>query len=474
MEQKQISSGDKPSLEEILRELGEKEEFDDKFRYLMGILKKEERLDSKLILIDNIPRVGAGKEIRIKAEEEVLREILGGQKFEDLYGICYLGSKEKHPKGYHVYAKEGKSAPINPEHFPVDLATDLLGGVLMPCYYHHIGFIAGAIARNKPYEVLPFKPSQELQQIVESATQEYKIVIRQNPRQNDKIKPEEGIVAVVIFEDRGLYTDPLKREAVVNYLQEAESAVLLYKNEQISKEELDAIVRMRLRLTEKEKATTEQISQPLEGPYQREVYPLLINLEDPEWVKEINSIATRYKQGYQVTIISAKEGLLGATFDEEFTREKLKEKLEKTFEDVEWQIGRIKNLIQTGVLQGQIETILDQQYGLHQQQSRVVKEGPYEIDYVPSSPGRIEDINFLLEGLRYMLKTPFSFRYTEEGKHAKVDLGGEATQQYFNGIAPLAQRLDVIIGMWRNDSTKGAEMTKGILEAFGAFGQQQQ
>ncbi len=39
----------------------------------MGILEKDEGLDNKLSPIDKIPRIKVGREIHIKAAEEVLR-----------------------------------------------------------------------------------------------------------------------------------------------------------------------------------------------------------------------------------------------------------------------------------------------------------------------------------------------------------------------------------------------------------------
>ena len=118
-----------------------------------------------------------------------------------------------------------------------------------------------------------------------------------------------------------------------------------------------------------------------------------------------------YVPALEVAVISKEQGLVGAIFDQELTGEKLEKKLQETFEDVKWQIGRIKNLIQTGVVRGQIGEILNKDYERHQQQpleEKVVQEGIYEIDYVPSSPERIEDVNLILNNLGRMLKTPFS------------------------------------------------------------------
>lgn len=371
MEQWQSELSGKPSLESILQGLGGKKEFDDKLSYLLEALRKYESLSDRLNIIDKVPRANGGTEIRIKAAEEVLKEPLDGRQFSDLYGICYLGSKEKRPDGHHlVYTGEGP-APINPEHFPINLAEDLIKGMLMQCHYHVVGMFTGAIMRNKPYEVLPFSPSQELQQIVESATQEYKIVIRQNPGRNYNIKKEDDVMAAIIFEDAA-YADPLKRQEVVGHLQRA---VQSFKEGQITRDELAAIIRNR--------ATGE--------------------------------------------IASAQ------------------------------------------VPQEVVATIETQQVA-----QKVIPAGVYEIDYVPSILERMEDINLMLNNLGNMLKTPFSLLYTNEGERAKVSLQGEATKEYFNGIAPLVQRLEVIVGIWRKDLTRGAEMMKSMYEAFGTFGQQQQ
>lgn len=331
---------------------------------------EEQELSNKLNEANKLPRrTKEENAIRVKKLEEITG--LTWREFRGLYHVCPLGSKDEHPDGYHVAIHRGKEVRIKPEIIPAGLAEDAVGNELLPCYYHYIGFITGAIARNKPYEVLPFNPSQDLQQIVESATQEYKIVVRQNPRRNPSIKQEDDIMAAVIFEDAESYADPLKRQEVAGYLQRA---VQSFKEGQITRDELAAIVRNKGKTAPAQETTA---------------------------VTEAQLIA-----------------------------------------------------------------------------DKIVLAGVYEIDYIPSSRERIEDVNSILNNLGHMLKTPFSILYpppyAKKDERAKVSLGGEATQEYFNGIAPLAQRLDAIFSMWRNDPTKGKEAMDNVYQAFGHFGQQQQ
>ena len=341
--------------------------------YKPELSPEDQELNDKLKGIDAFPRkTREERDTRIRKLESVLG--LTAQEFRRLYQICYLGSKDNHPDGYHVAVQKDREAH-NPKVIPIDLAEDLLGTELQPCYSHYVGFITGAIARDKPYEALQFIPHRELEQIIKATTQEYNIVSRQNPHRNYRLKPEEDIVTAVIFEDNRLYADEAKRQAVVDYLHTVNDAIQSFKEGQITRDELVAVIR---------------------GDAGRETKPAQIEQE-------------------QAAIAEAQQ-----------TPEVL------------------------------------------------IPAGVYEIGYVPSSPERMEDINLMLNNLGHMLKTPFSFLYTEEGKRAKVSLRREATQEYFNGIAPLAQRLDVIIGMWRKDPAKGKEVMDNIYQAFGTFGQQQQ
>lgn len=271
--------------------------------------------------------------------------------------------------------QRGKEARVSPKLIPVGLAEDMLGNELLPCYHHYMGMLTGATATGKPHEILPFNPHPELERIIEITTQEYKLVSRQNPQRNYKLKPEEDLITVVIFEDKKFYANSIARQSVVNYLQVVNNAIQSVKNGQITRDELAVIIRNR---------ATGEIA-PAQAPQE--------------------TVTTK---------------------------------------------------------------------GIQEREEKFVQEGVYEIDYIPSSPERMEEVNLILSNLGHMLKTPFSLLYAKEGERAKVSLGGKATKEYFNGIAPLAQRLEVIIGIWKKDLTKGAEMMKSMYEAFGVFGQQQQ
>ncbi len=335
---------------------------------------EEQELADKLKEVEGLPRrTKEERAIRVKRVEEILK--LSQREFARLYQVCYLGSKDEHPDGHHIAVQRGKEARVSPEIIPIGLAEDILGNELLPCYYHYVGFLTGATATGKPHEILPFNPQPELEKIVEATTQEYRIVNRQNPQRNYKLKLEEDLVTAVIFKDKKFYADSIARQPVVNYLQGVNNAIQSVKNGQITRDELAAIIR--------------------------------------NWVSR--EIITAQVTQEAVTVAETQKPA-----------------------------------------------------------EKIILAGVYEIEYVPSSLERMEDINLMLNNLGHMLKTPFSLLYTKEGERAKVSLGREATREYFNGIAPLTQRLDAIIGMWRNDPTKGKEVMDNIYQAFGAFGQQQQ
>ena len=463
MEHEQMGFSDKPSLEDILNGLRGKKEFDDKLSYLLEALRKYEGLGEKLNLIDRIPKAKEGVEIRIKAAQEVLKEPLGNKKFSDLYSICQLGSKEKYPDGYHVYVQEGKTVPINPEIVPHDLAGDLLNWSLVLCYYHYVGFITGAIARNKPYELLQFNPSLELQQLIENATQEYKIVIRQNPARNYKIKPEEDIVTGVIFEDAEFYADASKRKEVVGYLHELNTAVHDYKQLRISKEHLDEIARkMPLRqkpvkhtIVAEDVATaaaaeqgivpeTRQLEEKVEQEGVSYGLPHIGSLN----FEFINGALAAYRKSvphdgvpYEITPV----GQSGAAIIHFHKKEISENELEEAARYVKW-----------------LDTVTGQ--------IRAGKQD-YELPYALAE-GRTEDINLLI--------TTFNQRYelhhdVPEGENAKVRFyEGELSQKEIlqsllkvQEGAIRVQKLDIIVGILKKDPSKVAEVMPNIYRALG-------
>lgn len=163
-----------------------------------------------------------------------------------------MESKEKQPDGYHIaYTKEGK-APLNPGIIPVIDAADVFNWTSMPCDYHILGMLTGAVARKKPYKVLTFNPSPEVLQSIKGSTSDYAIVSLEKPRTGFqaylKPKNEQNIVSLVIYENDAAYSSEEEQEGIVRRLQEAENAVQLHGEGRISREELDILIRSRLKI----------------------------------------------------------------------------------------------------------------------------------------------------------------------------------------------------------------------------------
>jgi hypothetical protein len=275
-------------------------------RYLESKLSPEDQeLANKLQEVESLPR-----ELRGRRLEELLKKRLAGEDFHRLYALCQLGSNEKHPDGYHiVYIGEGE-APVNPEIIPIDAAGDLLGWMFIPCYYHMAGMMSGALASRKPYEILPFKPSKELQQLIEDMIREYGLVTRQDPRQPYiTSKEKQRTVTVVIFNDKEQYANAEARTAVVGVLQEVERAIHLYKEREIGREELAVVVRKLTMPTAlqtqaevvKEVLAEETPKLPEEAKVLQEgVYELSYVLSSPERAEDINQLLRIFNQPYEL------------------------------------------------------------------------------------------------------------------------------------------------------------------------------